>query len=420
MAQTSLFPIINPQFPDNNGDPLAGGKVYFYEPGTTTAKAVYSDSNGTTPLSNPVILDSAGRAKMWLIGFYKVKVDNANDAEQYTEDNVSSQFSAATTDFQYLLQNDALTYVSATQFTVPTDKTDIYQPGNRIKAIVTAGTIYGTITVSASSGAPVITTVTCVWDSGALDSGFSDVYMSVLTIANPSIPVNPVLSKSANYTIDLTDYSKKIFMSSGGVELTIPAANTTYSGFGFNFTNVGANQMTLVGTVNGYANVTFLQNESAALVSDGANWFSPNMHNNDPVGTIKWWHKSLSGVPQTLPWGWMESTGQTISDAESPIDGETLPNINGEDRFIRGNTISGNEQANQNLSHTHAITSGVFASNVTIVATQPGGTLDIDTANGAVEGFYLNNFDGMLTANNAGSTEARPDNVSMVAIIKFK
>tara|TARA_S200002703_G_scaffold1223_1_gene2053 strand:+ start:6322 stop:8271 length:1950 start_codon:yes stop_codon:yes gene_type:complete len=39
----------------------AGGTVTFYDTGTTTLKAVYSDAALTTPLSNPYTLDSAGR-----------------------------------------------------------------------------------------------------------------------------------------------------------------------------------------------------------------------------------------------------------------------------------------------------------------------------------------------------------------------
>ncbi len=46
---------------DNNGDPLSGGKLYFYETGTTTLKATYSDEAETTANANPVVLDAYGR-----------------------------------------------------------------------------------------------------------------------------------------------------------------------------------------------------------------------------------------------------------------------------------------------------------------------------------------------------------------------
>jgi hypothetical protein len=52
------------QFFDSDGDPLNGGKLYFYEATTTTAQATYSNSAGTTPNTNPVVLDSAGRLEV--------------------------------------------------------------------------------------------------------------------------------------------------------------------------------------------------------------------------------------------------------------------------------------------------------------------------------------------------------------------
>ena len=73
---------------------------------------------------------------------------------------------------QFYNFGDVPTYVSATQFTIPGNQTANYTVNRRIKATVTAGTIYGSITVSAYTA---LTTVTVVLDSGALDAGLSDV-----------------------------------------------------------------------------------------------------------------------------------------------------------------------------------------------------------------------------------------------------
>lgn len=73
----------------NDGDPLNGGKVYVYEPGTTTPKDSYSDSGFTTPNTNPVILDAYGRAQIYLNGNAKVVVKTSADVTLYTEDNVN-------------------------------------------------------------------------------------------------------------------------------------------------------------------------------------------------------------------------------------------------------------------------------------------------------------------------------------------
>lgn len=55
-----------PQFFDNSGDPLSGGLVYTYQAGTLIPLATYTDRGGLTPNANPVVLDSAGRADIWL------------------------------------------------------------------------------------------------------------------------------------------------------------------------------------------------------------------------------------------------------------------------------------------------------------------------------------------------------------------
>lgn len=54
------------QFFDNSGNPLAGGLVYTYAAGTTTNQATYTTQAGTVAHANPVVLDSAGRASIFL------------------------------------------------------------------------------------------------------------------------------------------------------------------------------------------------------------------------------------------------------------------------------------------------------------------------------------------------------------------
>lgn len=193
MAQASLFIQPDPQFFDNNGVPLAGGVLYFYAAGTTNPKAVYADSGETTSLGTSVTLDSSGRAKIWLDGYYKVVLNDSLGNLIWTEDNVSSAFSPAaassSNSSQWAVQSDTLTYIGATRFSVPGDKTSAYLVGNRIRATVTAGTITGTITVAAAGGSPIKTTVTVVWDlSQALDSGLSAVSVGIISASAGASP----------------------------------------------------------------------------------------------------------------------------------------------------------------------------------------------------------------------------------------
>jgi hypothetical protein len=65
------------QYLDGNGNPLAGGTVAFYAPGTTSFLTVYSDIGGTTPLTNPVVLDSSGCCTVFGIGQFREYVEDA-------------------------------------------------------------------------------------------------------------------------------------------------------------------------------------------------------------------------------------------------------------------------------------------------------------------------------------------------------
>ncbi len=171
-----------------SGKPLAGGKLYTYVAGTTTPKATYSDSQGATPNANPVVLDSQGMASVWLSGYYDVALYDSGGLLQYTQGNISSSASLpATTVSEWVLQTlNVLTYVGATQFSIQGDLRTTFPNMIRVKASVTAGTIYGTVT--GSSYATGSTTITVQWDSGSLDSGLSAVSTGLLAPTNVSIP----------------------------------------------------------------------------------------------------------------------------------------------------------------------------------------------------------------------------------------
>lgn len=89
---------------------------------------------------------------------------------------------------EWIQQNATFTYVSATKFSTVGNVTESYPVGIRVKAIVTAGTIYGTVTDSSASGLPTITTVTVSWDSGSLDSGLSAISIGIFSPVNSSVP----------------------------------------------------------------------------------------------------------------------------------------------------------------------------------------------------------------------------------------
>lgn len=68
-----------PQFLDNAGVSLSGGKLFSFQAGTLTPLATFTDRGGGTPNANPVVLDSAGRADIWLSTntAYKLRLEDA-------------------------------------------------------------------------------------------------------------------------------------------------------------------------------------------------------------------------------------------------------------------------------------------------------------------------------------------------------
>ena len=83
------------QFFTDDGVPLAGGKLYSYAAGTTTPQTTYTESDGATARSNPIILNSAGRVgdggEIWLTNnlAYKFLLRNSAEVLIATYDNVS-------------------------------------------------------------------------------------------------------------------------------------------------------------------------------------------------------------------------------------------------------------------------------------------------------------------------------------------
>ncbi len=90
MPGTSLSPQFDQQYFDNNGNPLAGGKLFSYAAGTSTPQATFADVTGTVFNTNPLILDGSGRGRIWLLNSdYKFILKDANDVVIWTQDFVN-------------------------------------------------------------------------------------------------------------------------------------------------------------------------------------------------------------------------------------------------------------------------------------------------------------------------------------------
>jgi hypothetical protein len=92
-AQT-VTPTMRPHqnFVDNSGNPCALCSLYSYAAGTTTPQATFTDSTGTSQNTNPIVLDVAGGANIWLTTTqsYKFILKDALGNTIWTVDNVQS------------------------------------------------------------------------------------------------------------------------------------------------------------------------------------------------------------------------------------------------------------------------------------------------------------------------------------------
>lgn len=88
----SLLPTLKQRFFDSNGTVLAGGLLYSYLAGTNTPSGTFSDAAGTTPNTNPIVLDANGYANVYISvggGAYKFVLQDSLSNVLWTVDNVT-------------------------------------------------------------------------------------------------------------------------------------------------------------------------------------------------------------------------------------------------------------------------------------------------------------------------------------------
>lgn len=205
----------------------------------------------------------------------------------------------------------------------------------------------------------------------------------------------------------------------------------------------------------------YLKRSGTAIVGD-----APTAVGTIPVGGIVAWHKSFPNTP-ALPVQFVECNGQTLSDGDSPYNGQVIPDLNGDGRFLRGSATSGTNQAqgtkkptasfetgDQSASHTHVTYIGAKASggrsadhthltvntnNLAHRVGAPGGNLDnwfadfagSPTTGGASVDHTHSHTHGNKTSGNqsashthyvtgGGDAETRPVNMSVVWVMRIK
>lgn len=185
------------QFFDNNGNPLAGGKLWTYQAGTTTPEAVYTASDGATPHTNPIILDAYGRPpeEIWLTEgqAYKIVLLTSLDVVLGTYDDISgvNDFSIQGINWPDILATPTtLAGYGITDAYTKTASDAKYAPINN----------------------PTFTGVAQIPDNAPSSTNYQVGYRDA-----------PQNLKTTNYTLIESDAAKSVVMNGTSVTLTVPA-----------------------------------------------------------------------------------------------------------------------------------------------------------------------------------------------------
>lgn len=202
-------PIQSTQLIPGGNVPAAGAQLFVYQVGTTTKQNSYTDPSASTARTNPIVLDSGGNipgnGEVWIVSSAKFVLAPSNDTDPpaspyWTRDNVPginnvAALIAASATGEWV-QGSTATFVGATLFSVVGDQTALYTIGRRVKAAVTGGDRYGSVTSQALASGT--TTIGLILDSGTLNGGLSSVQYGLLGTPNGSMPWTQVTSTGVN------------------------------------------------------------------------------------------------------------------------------------------------------------------------------------------------------------------------------
>lgn len=285
---------------DNSGNPLNGGKFYFYDAGTSSARTVYQDDGAATPWTQPIELDANGRltASIYIpTGDFKEKLTTSADVEIYTEDNIPG---AVTIPSSTYAQPDIPVISKTTDYTITAD-----DRGKLIKTDTTSGNVQLTLPSAVSAGDGFVVFVQHVVGANATTvvragadtlNGGSSVRLSrqwsslmidgdggtAWTAMSADFLFTTPAAKTTTYAVTLADVGKTIpaDATGGAFDVDLPAAAIAGDGFEITVIKIdsSANAVTLdpdgAELVNGEAGFALSgQWRWARVRSDGTAWY---------------------------------------------------------------------------------------------------------------------------------------------------
>ena len=197
-----------------SGNPLSGGYLYTVQPGTSVQFGIspsypmptYTDSTGLVQNANPIVLDGNGEADVWLSGYTKLVLFDANGNLVWSKDNVSSSPALQSASLQWVPQSTQVTFLSATSSQRARQPDGRLSAGTAVLATMTGATAIGIVESSSAGGTPVVTTVNVAWYSTQLNNSVTAVATGIMPEGAPgSTPCFQRSRRNANDNFQPTD-----------------------------------------------------------------------------------------------------------------------------------------------------------------------------------------------------------------------
>jgi hypothetical protein len=312
MPTVRISPISDAQFFDNNGDPLAGGKLFYYVGGSfTVQKTTYADASGATPNPNPIVLNSSGRPT----------------ANAFLVVNEPYNIQLTTTDSTTVLNSWGNVQVS-TGGGGGSGAVNQILAGTNVTISPLSGT--GTVTINATGGAgnPAGPNNSVQYNSGGTFAGTStlvyDNSAKTLTLGTTGSTGTLVFSGTDSSVTSIADINLYPNTSTGVVRVGTPASNSTITGnSGNTLTITGDTGLTLVSNSN---DITFTLDNTATpkigITGPTAIQYATGLADNDLVN--KYYVDNNGGGGSTGVMQIIAGTNVTIS----PTSGTGIVTIN--------------------------------------------------------------------------------------------